>query len=89
MTRFLTQHVTNHPGRSLERPIGTITTKQQWALVDDDQIRMLTITELRRAMGFPEEYDLPSTKELAGRMLGNAVCPPVASELVRQVKVAT
>ena len=82
---FLSHYVTGHPGRELERPIGTITTKVQWALVRGDQIRMLTIDEHRRAMAFPEDYRLPATKEAAVRMLGNAIPPRFAEQLCEQV----
>lgn len=82
--RFLTQHTTNHPGRELSRPIGTITTKSHWALVEGDRIRMLAVPEIRRAMSFPETYRLPNHKDEAIRMLGNAIPPLMAEELVRQ-----
>lgn len=82
--RFLTHYVTGHKGRSLERPIGTITTKCQWAVVDDDRTRMLNVAELRRGMAFPGSYVLPEGITLATRMLGNAIPPRFAAELVRQ-----
>lgn len=84
--RFLTQHVTNHPGRELSRPIGTITTKAHWALVDGNRMRMLTVPELRRAMSFPDTYSLPDHKAEAIRMLGNAIPPRMAAELVKQAR---
>jgi DNA (cytosine-5)-methyltransferase 1 len=87
---FITHHVTGHPGRSLDRPIGTITTKLQWALVKSsrsgDLVRMLTVAEHRRAMGFPETYWLPENRTCDSvKLLGNAVCPPVAREIVKQI----
>lgn len=87
--RFLTQHVTGHPGRSLERPIGTLTTKAQWALVDGDRMRMLTTTEHRAAMAFPPHYELPASKGVALRMLGNAIPPRFARDLVEQARRAS
>lgn len=86
--RFLTQHVTGHPGRALDRPIGTVTTKAQWALVAGDRMRMLRAHELRAAMGFPPEYQLPAADGLAIHLLGNAVAPPVAEMLVRAIRRA-
>lgn len=87
---FVTQHVTGHPGRSLDRPLATVTTKHQLALVREgrrgDEMRMLTVPELRCAMGFPDDYWLPEDRTCDSvKLLGNAVCPPVARELVRQV----
>jgi DNA (cytosine-5)-methyltransferase 1 len=86
--RFLTQHVTNHPGRSLDRPIGTITTKQHWAIVKGSKIRMVQPAELRELMGFPRSYLLPAGAVASTNLLGNAVCPPVAKSIVRQLMLA-
>lgn len=65
-------------GRSLDRPLGTVTTLDRWALIDGDRMRMLQPTELRAAMGFPTSYRLPADRRTAIHLLGNAVCPPVA-----------
>ena len=37
-----------------------------------------SITELGQIMGWPTDAHLPGTHTAAGRILGNAVCPPVA-----------
>ena len=86
--RFLTHYVSGHPGRSLARPIGCITTKDQWSVVDGDRSRMLTRAELLRAMDFPSDYQLPRTKRDAVRMLGNAIPVGFARELVAQAVAA-
>lgn len=65
-------------GRSLARPIGTVTTLDRWAVVDDDRMRMLTVAEYQAAMGFPPSYRLPAQRRAAICMLGNAVAPPMA-----------
>ncbi len=65
-------------GRSLGRPIGTITTKARWGIVDGDRMRMTSIPENRAFMGFPVGYQLPAGIAEANFMLGNAVAPPVA-----------
>lgn len=84
---FLTQHTTNHPGRPLDRPIGTITTASgHWNLVDGDNIRPLSTAELARAHGFPEWYTFDDRSSVATRLIGNAVCPPVAEHLVKRIK---
>lgn len=87
-------------GRALDRPIGTITTVARWAVVDGDRMRMLTLDEIREAMGFPPGYRFPdktcttvrgkklSPLEAAIHLMGNAVAPPVARELVRQIQAA-
>lgn len=83
-TRFLTQHTRDHMGVPLHEPIRTITTKDQWAIVDRDRYRPLTITEQLRAMGCRDDAKFPAhaTRTDIVRMLGNAVPPPVACRLV-------
>lgn len=85
--RFLTQHVTNHPGVGLGEPIRTITTKDQWAVVDGARYRPLTVRETARAMGFPDTYSWPerATRRDSIKGLGNAVCPPVATKLIEKI----
>lgn len=70
-------------GRSLARPLGTVTAADRWAVVDGDRMRMLSIRELRVAMGFPEDYQLPAQRCHATQMLGNAIVPAVAAAAVR------
>ena len=88
--RFITQHVTNHPGVPLHEPIRTITTKDQWAVVDGDVMRPLTIEENARAMGFPSSYRLPAgaTRRDIVRGFGNAVCPPQAANILTAIQEA-
>lgn len=69
-------------GRSLQQCIGTITTRDRWAVIDGDRMRMVTVTEARRAMTFPEDYVLPENGRLAMHMLGNAVPPLAAQEVI-------
>lgn len=73
-------------GRSIERPIGTVTTRDRWALVEGRRMRMFTPVEYRRAMGFPDSYILPSTRAESIHMLGNAVCPPVATAIINELR---
>lgn len=80
---FLTQHVTNHPGVSLDEPIRTITTKDQWALVRGDEYRPLTPRELARGMGFSDAFELPDVSRVDQvRGLGNAVPPPLGAAVL-------
>jgi len=69
-------------GRCLSRPIGTVTTIDRWAVVDGNKMRMLQPSEYRMAMTFPFSYKLPSVKRAAVKMLGNAVPPLAASEII-------
>jgi len=75
-------------GRSLDRPIGTITTHDRWAVIDGDRMRMLSVDEARQAMGFPASYKLPQNSRLAMHLLGNAVCPPVARDVINALQAA-
>lgn len=72
-------------GRSLDRPIGTITTRDRWALVNGDHMRMLTMRENRKAMGFREDYWLPDNHKTAMHLMGNAVCPPVPEAILHMI----
>lgn len=86
--RFLTQHVTGHPGVPLHEPIRTITTAHShWNLVDGDYYRALTSRELARGMGFRDTYTWDEDLSIGDvtRGIGNAVCPPVATEIVSAV----
>jgi len=69
-------------GRSIHRPIGTITTRDRWAVVDGDRMRMLRVSEARAAMGFRSTYALPPKHTDALFMLGNAVTPPTANDIL-------
>lgn len=75
-------------GRSLNRPIGTITTRDRWAIVDGDRMRMLSRWECRAAMSFPDSYQLPDNHRLAVHLLGNAVCPEPVRHIINAVKEA-
>jgi len=75
-------------GRDLARPIGTLTTRDRWAVIDCERMRMLTRSESIALMGFPADYQLPPQVREAKHMLGNAVCPPVARDLVDALRRA-
>lgn len=73
-------------GRCLSRPIGTITTRDRWSVIDGDRMRMLTTDENRAAMSFPADYKLPNNHKLAIHMLGNAVPPPMTREIINAIR---
>lgn len=71
----------------LNRPIRTLTTLDRFGLVTWEgkipMLRMLQVPELRRAMGFSEEYRLEhGTRREQIKALGNGVCPPVMTAIV-------
>lgn len=86
-SRFVTAYYGSETGgRSLSRPVGTITTRDRWAVIDGDRMRMLSVPECRRAMGFPDSYRLPERTKDAVMMLGNAVVPAVARDVINAIK---
>lgn len=86
--RFVMSYYGNtKSGRSLLRPIGTITTRDRWAIVDGDRMRMLTADENLLAMSFPVGTKRPASHRLTVHMAGNAV-PPVAGQRIIQALLA-
>jgi DNA (cytosine-5)-methyltransferase 1 len=82
--RFLISYYgTERGGRSTQMPLGTVTTRDRHALVDGSKMRMLTVDEYRGAMGFPKGFPLPKNKKLAKHLLGNAVPPPLAMDVIK------
>lgn len=73
-------------GRSLDRPIGTLTTLARWALVDGDRMRMLSIPEAKGCQGFRPDYQLPDNIRLAMHMLGNSVPPPMVADVLTAIQ---
>lgn len=72
----------------LDRPLRTMTTLDRFALVEPVRgghtMRMLQVPELRRAMGFRDDFVLShGTRRDRIKILGNGVCPPVMTHVVR------
>ena len=82
--------VTGHPGVPLDEAIRTITTKDQWCVVDGDRYRPLTLREYARAQGFGDHYGWPDGTPRAEvvKGIGNAMPPPMARDLVKLVAEA-
>jgi DNA (cytosine-5)-methyltransferase 1 len=78
-----TYYGTERGRRSLDKPLGTVRTRAAHAVVVGDRMRMLTLAEGRRAMGFPADYVLPSNLKDAWMLLGNAVVPAVGEGIGR------
>ena len=68
-------------GRDINRPIGTITTLDRWALVRGDEMRMLNANEALAAQTFHPTTLRPDNHKLTMHMAGNAV-PPLAGRRV-------
>ncbi|MFG3438403.1 DNA cytosine methyltransferase [Nonomuraea sp. NPDC047897] len=76
--------------QGVNEPVGTLPTRDRWALLTSDgQIdvssilfRMLRIHELRRAQSFPDHYEFvaDSSRDKV-KLIGNAVPPPMAEIL--------
>lgn len=90
---FHTQSVSDNSGRSLDLPSPVVTTKHQHGLVrgrgawGNRWYRPVTADEYRALMGFPASYKLGGAGvSKACVLLGNAVCPPVATFIARQIE---
>lgn len=89
-SRFLLVYYGSDGGggwQPLNRPLRTVTTIDRFGLIqpspDGPEIRMLQVPELRRAMGFSEDFLMPvGTRRDRIRLLGNGVCPPVMQAVV-------
>lgn len=81
------------PAASLEEPLGTVTSKDRFALCVpelwpwglDVRFRMLQPRELKRAQGFPDDYEIRGTKTDTTRQIGNAVPVNLAQTLVESL----
>jgi len=82
---FIPYHSGNNTGYSLDRPIWTMTCRDEVAIVHRDHMRILTVSEITRIMGFPEDYPLCKNIHDAKAMLGNAVVPAVAKSVLLEV----
>lgn len=75
----------------MEEPLRTVTTIDRFAYVkptvEGHMMRMLQPDELRRAMGFPDDYKFPNvTRREQVKLMGNAVCSPVMEAIVRSLQ---
>jgi DNA (cytosine-5)-methyltransferase 1 len=69
-------------GRSIDRPLGSLTTRDRWSVIDGDRMRMLQIPEAKAVMGLRESYLLPGTKRDAMQLIGNMVSPIVVTDIL-------
>ena len=103
VTPLILKYYGNEAGaNTAEKPLGTITTRDRFGLVQgrvltmpdgrqyklDITHRMLTAAELARATSFPEGYIFCGGDTAAKKQIGNAVPPALAEALYRAVLAA-
>lgn len=79
--------------QKLDKPLRTITTLDRFGYVvpgltrDEDRIRMLQPDELKRAMGYDDDFKFASgiTRRDKIKLMGNGVCPPVMRAIVENL----
>ncbi|PRY56479.1 DNA cytosine methyltransferase [Glycomyces artemisiae] len=85
---LLVPYYGNGNARSVAEPVGTLSTRDRYALVTGDidindvLFRMLEPHEIGAAMAFGAEYVVLGSKRERVRQYGNAVTPPVAELIV-------
>jgi DNA (cytosine-5)-methyltransferase 1 len=89
---FLVQYYGTGTATEIERPVPTVPTIQQHALVepcsidvDDCYFRMMTSREIGAAMAFPGTYTVLGTNGQQIKQYGNAVTPPAMALLIERV----
>jgi DNA (cytosine-5)-methyltransferase 1 len=80
----------NKPSRTITATtIGTsreaIIYKSEYSRIGDGQFRIPTIREFACLMGFPITFQFAGSEGTKARLVGNAVCPPIARALAEQV----
>jgi DNA (cytosine-5)-methyltransferase 1 len=75
----------------VDRPLRTITTVDRFGYVrptdGGHELRMLQVSELSRAMGFPTEHQLlRGTRRDKIKLIGNSVCPPVMKAVIQSLR---
>lgn len=73
-------------GRAVTRPIGTLTTVDRWAVIDGDRMRVLQPSENLSIMSFDKGTKLPKVKRQAMHLIGNAVAPYVARDVLQALE---
>lgn len=85
--RCFWNNVSESLGRPLDGPFPTLTTKSgsQFCLLDGDRVRVLNPRELARAQSFPDTYQIPANRALAGKLIGNAIDVRMARSVIAEV----
>ncbi|MET7956365.1 DNA cytosine methyltransferase [Streptomyces sp. NPDC005317] len=85
---ILVPYYSNGTARTVREPIGTLSTRDRYALVrgdvdiDDVRFRMLEPHEIGRAMSFADDYIVLGSKRDKVRQYGNAVTPNAAEVIL-------
>ncbi|MFE9491428.1 DNA cytosine methyltransferase [Streptomyces sp. NPDC006641] len=85
---ILVPYYSNGTARTVVEPIGTLSTRDRYALVrgnvdiDDVRFRMLEPHEIGRAMSFADDYIVLGSKRDKVRQYGNAVTPNAAEVIL-------
>ena len=90
---FFVQYYGSGVTAETDEPMNTITTKDRFGLIQglegfDITHRMLTVSELSAATGFPAGYQFAGGDTAAKKQIGNAVCPDLAQALYRAILAA-
>ena len=72
--------------KELDKPNFTLQSQTDHFLTNKDGWRHFSLVELKRIMGFSDDYIITGSKNQQGRQLGNAVCPPVAKAIAESLK---
>lgn len=98
VSQFLMLYYGSDIGQSIDKPLRTIVTKERFSLITvlhdgrvllDIHLRMLSVEELKRGNGFPDDYDIshdsrwhriPTAEQVA--KIGNAVVPSMSKAIV-------
>lgn len=98
VSQFLLLYYGSDTGQGIDRPLRTIVTKDRFSLITvlhdgrvllDIHLRMLSVEELKRGNGFPDDYDIshdslwhriPTSEQVA--KIGNAVVPSMSKAIV-------
>lgn len=70
-----------HPTLSSQESAG-----RYYILLENNQVRKLTIRECIRLMGFPENFKLTGGKNQIYQRLGNSVCVPMVTAIAEEIK---
>jgi DNA (cytosine-5)-methyltransferase 1 len=88
---FLVEYYGTGEARRVSDPIGALTTRDRYALVEPDRatldirFRMLQPHELARAMSFPKGYQFSGNRSEQVKQIGNAVAVGVATALCSHI----
>lgn len=86
----LWNNVSESRGRPLSGTAPTLTTRSgsQLYLLDGHRARILNPRELARIQGFDDHYELPAARDLASRLIGNAIDVRVSRGVTAQAMMA-